>query len=285
MEENVSKFLDLYPSAEIVNAPFNVDENMNFLISNQWVTIAKSKLNEHDKFLLSLINKEESKNTIKNLWWKKLTEEKQEAPQKGITIKVFQFRIDKAQSKEQSQQWLNVFKDTIDNVIDSFFIGPNAGIVIQEKNKANVDLAYVQQMVELLDSDFYTNTHMYIGEPWSADKDLSDIFNEEREFFYSSIRLKNNVNDLSTVILDYLIDRNLRKSKLFKNLHRRVNIDMATSNMINTLYECDSNMAKASKLLFVHRNTLQYRIEKFYETTGFDLKNHEDLALCFLLLK
>lgn len=55
--------------------------------------------------------------------------------------------------------------------------------------------------------------------------------------------------------------------------------------MINMLYKCDSNLAKTSKELFLHRNTLLYRMEKFHEQTDFDLKDRNDLVLCFLLLK
>jgi len=46
---------------------------------------------------------------------------------------------------------------------------------------------------------------------------------------------------------------------------------------INTLVNNDLNITKAAEELYVHRNTLLYRIKKIKECTGFDLKNAEDL--------
>jgi len=285
MRESISRFLELYPDAQIVDSPTNEKHNLNFFIGGRWVSIAKDNLNEREQFLFSLINQNKSEKKVQNNWWDVLTGVSQDFPKIDTEVKIFQFQIDKIQTRDQAKQWLDVFKDTIDNVVDAFLTGENTGILIQSKNKVNIDLSSVSQMVELLDSDFYTKTHMFVGEPWPVNDNLSKIFDQERSFFHSSLYVKDKVNNLSTVILDYLIDSNLKKTVIFKKLHQRIDINLSTANMINTLYRCDSNVAKASKLLFLHRNTLQYRIEKFFELTGFDLKNHDDLALCFLLLK
>ena len=42
--------------------------------------------------------------------------------------------------------------------------------------------------------------------------------------------------------------------------------------IIIELWKNFGNISSAAKQLFMHRNTLQYRIEKFDEQTGFNLK-------------
>lgn len=47
----------------------------------------------------------------------------------------------------------------------------------------------------------------------------------------------------------------------------------------------NQNMSQAAKELFVHRNTLMMRLDKFYEVTGFDVKKFYDAYLIYGLLR
>ncbi|MGA0351612.1 MAG: helix-turn-helix domain-containing protein [Acholeplasmataceae bacterium] len=46
----------------------------------------------------------------------------------------------------------------------------------------------------------------------------------------------------------------------------------------------NQNMSQAAKELFVHRNTLIGRLDKFFEVTGFDVKTFKDAYLIYSLL-
>lgn len=56
-------------------------------------------------------------------------------------------------------------------------------------------------------------------------------------------------------------------------------------NTIKVFIEKNQNTSEASKFLYLHRNTLINRIEKFYRVTGYDLKKFEDAAIVYLLVK
>jgi DNA-binding PucR family transcriptional regulator len=53
---------------------------------------------------------------------------------------------------------------------------------------------------------------------------------------------------------------------------------------IKTYLESNQNMMTASKELFIHRNTLMMRLEKFKDVTGFDVKTFYDGFLIYHLL-
>ena len=53
---------------------------------------------------------------------------------------------------------------------------------------------------------------------------------------------------------------------------------------IKVYLENNQNMMTASKELFIHRNTLMIRLEKFKEVTGFDVKSFYDGFLIYHLL-
>ncbi|MFU8793015.1 MAG: helix-turn-helix domain-containing protein [Acholeplasmataceae bacterium] len=53
---------------------------------------------------------------------------------------------------------------------------------------------------------------------------------------------------------------------------------------IKTFLECNQNINQAAKELYIHRNTLLQRLDKFYQATGFDVKKFQDAFLIYQLL-
>lgn len=61
------------------------------------------------------------------------------------------------------------------------------------------------------------------------------------------------------------------------------NFDNEIINTIEQFFKCDLNISDTAKKLYVHRNTLIYRIDKINKETGYDIKNFKDAAL-FLII-
>ena len=57
-------------------------------------------------------------------------------------------------------------------------------------------------------------------------------------------------------------------------------LDEETLNTINKFFENNLNVSETSRQLFIHRNTLVYRIEKLERSTGLDIRKFDD-ALTF----
>lgn len=53
-----------------------------------------------------------------------------------------------------------------------------------------------------------------------------------------------------------------------------------TISTINTLFDNGLNLAETARSMYVHRNTLVYRIEKFSKESGLDLRNFDDAVRC-----
>jgi DNA-binding PucR family transcriptional regulator len=53
---------------------------------------------------------------------------------------------------------------------------------------------------------------------------------------------------------------------------------------IKTFFECNLNVSLAAKKLYIHRNSLQYRIEKFNERTGIDIKHFKGAVTTYLAM-
>lgn len=61
--------------------------------------------------------------------------------------------------------------------------------------------------------------------------------------------------------------------------------DLIMHETIKVYLESNQNMVIAAKKLYVHRNTLIQRIDKFHQVTGFDLKNFYDAFLIYHFIK
>ncbi|MGI5900448.1 MAG: PucR family transcriptional regulator [Christensenellales bacterium] len=54
---------------------------------------------------------------------------------------------------------------------------------------------------------------------------------------------------------------------------------------ISVFMECNLNLSEAARYIFIHRNTLVYRLDKIQTATGLDLRNFDDAAtLRFIML-
>ena len=53
-------------------------------------------------------------------------------------------------------------------------------------------------------------------------------------------------------------------------------LDEESRSTIKMFFENNLNVSETSRQLFIHRNTLVYRIEKLQKTTGLDLRSFDD---------
>ena len=53
---------------------------------------------------------------------------------------------------------------------------------------------------------------------------------------------------------------------------------------IDKFFECHLNVSEAARQLYIHRNTLVYRLDKVQRATGLDLRAFDD-AITFKLLR
>lgn len=104
--------------------------------------------------------------------------------------------------------------------------------------------------------------------------DVGKIFYAEKSVVaYSTLGIGRLIYQLPINLCRIFID------EIFGN-NIPLNFDDETLTTINKFFDNNLNVSETSRQLFVHRNTLVYRIEKIQKTTGLDLRNFED-ALTF----
>ncbi|RUT44553.1 PucR family transcriptional regulator [Paenibacillus anaericanus] len=80
--------------------------------------------------------------------------------------------------------------------------------------------------------------------------------------------------------LIYSIPESQRSQFIEENgIHLSVLKDEETRTTLEAFFQLDCNMSETAKRLYVHRNTLIYRMDKFKQETGLDVRTFQDAVL------
>lgn len=147
------------------------------------------------------------------------------------------------------------------------------------------DVAYT--IVAMMNAEAMLNVRVTFGTVVQELKDVSKSYKEAKlaldvgKIFYA----EHNVVAYSALGIGRLIYQlpiNLCRIFIEEIFGSNVpnDLDEETLITINKFFENNLNVSETSRQLFVHRNTLVYRIEKIQRSTGLDLRNFDD-ALTF----
>lgn len=113
---------------------------------------------------------------------------------------------------------------------------------------------------------------------------LSDLYNENiyKINLAKKYKLSSMIFGQNSLLFEKIMD-NLKeetKSKVlftFNESFSKLDDDMIKT--IDMFFKLDLNLSEASKELYVHRNTLIYRLDKIQKYTGYDIRKFNDAAL------
>ncbi len=145
-----------------------------------------------------------------------------------------------------------------------------------------------QTIVDMMNTETMLDVRVAYGTIVGELKDLSKSYKEAKmalevgKIFYVE-RHVNAYNTLGIGRLIYQLPINLCRifiDEIFGSREVPENLDEETLNTVNKFFENNLNVSETSRQLFVHRNTLVYRIEKLQKATGLDVRTFDD-ALTF----
>lgn len=76
---------------------------------------------------------------------------------------------------------------------------------------------------------------------------------------------------------EYLNELKVRYKDIF------INFNYELFQTLEEVLACNLSLSKASKNLYIHRNTLMYRIDKIKKETGFDIRNFKEATFLYIL--
>ena len=167
----------------------------------------------------------------------------------------------------------------------------DSSVAVVKELPPHGDLKYLSKLAEMidqkLDSELSLNTVIGIGTPARHLRELSDrykeavvsieigrVFDPDKTIIsYESLGIGRLIYKLPTTLCEIFL------SEVFKRNPIEA-LDHETLQTIDKFFENSLNVSETSRKLFVHRNTLVYRLEKIKKITGLDLREF-DHAIIF----
>ena len=164
-------------------------------------------------------------------------------------------------------------------------------IVLVKEIKNNIDAKDLEKLArsisDTLQTEFFTRVNVGIGTPVMGVKDLArsfkeaqiaievgKVFDTEKNIVsYDNLGIARLIYHLPTTLCETFLKEVFKKGSIDS-------LDHETLFTIQRFFENNLNVSETSRKLFVHRNTLVYRLDKIKKLTGLDLREF-DHAIIF----
>lgn len=177
----------------------------------------------------------------------------------------------------------NMFPDKNKDYVIS--IGESDVVLVKEV-KAGIDQKELEKIahsiVDTISAEFFHTVTIGIGSVSENIKDLATAFRESQVAIevgkvfdtkktvisYENLGIGRLIYQLPTTLCEMFLQEVFKKGSL-------ESLDHETLMTIQAFFENNLNVSETSRKLFVHRNTLVYRLEKIRKITGLDLREFE----------
>ncbi|WP_067730736.1 PucR family transcriptional regulator [Oceanobacillus damuensis] len=272
------------------NLPEIPDNYQWFLTeTNQIAGICKNELSEKDVAILSAFltpyNLNIPKPTEQELIWKERIQSSSstEEPNEGFRFVYFHF------NKNQIEP--AIFKTTIQEFfsrpISILWENEHEGIIIQQKEALSAEQISYVQISDTLMSDLYVKIKFIVGPFLNQFTGLREyhsalVQSAAYAFTYTDKSVITYVDAIPFIFVEHTAADQRKQLGTFVLKEFRNDEDFLQ--MIRTFIHCNLNISVAAKKLYMHRNSLQYRIDKFQEKTGVDLRQFDQAVTVYLAL-
>ena len=178
----------------------------------------------------------------------------------------------------------NMFPDKNKDYVIS--VGEQDVVLISELKGNSCDMREMEkiarQIVDTLNTEFFAKVSVGIGTSVTNIKDLAvsykeaqiaievgKVFDTEKNIVsYENLGIGRLIYQLPTTLCEMFMQEVFKKGSL-------ESLDHETLMTIQAFFENNLNVSETARKLFVHRNTLVYRLEKIRKLTGLDLREFE----------
>lgn len=184
------------------------------------------------------------------------------------------------------------------NIIRELYLNEKALCIIFEENivivgRFDEPMEHAESIKNSIETDLYCKCIVSVNGKINDILDLRKCYSEGKEslFLSEKFSLKDGILYYDKILFEKIVYNTNRqvKNELMTRFGTKFNnFDGDIINTIEEFVKCDLNISNAAKKLFIHRNTLIYRLDKIYKETGCDIRNFKDASvfiIAFLVWK
>lgn len=280
------EWLQLFPNSNILHhIPQDEKGYVIPLEENTYLQIPYDELSSRELALLEKLTKAPTKVSTQLSPWQHYLEQEGKCP---VQLDVIQFiHVCLIQKNEDfnEQEWLEMIQEIFGDVLTSFSCFPKHYTIVRKADVETISTQDLQAIHATVEEDFAISMKIFIGNVWKMSEEIPGIYQAEKALFVTYLHESNKQTCLAfaPMVLWGFTQKKLDISPIPETLYAQM-VQDEFPDLIEALWQERGTLTKAATRLFIHRNTLQYRIDRFGQLTGLSLKNMDDLTLCHFLL-
>ncbi|MBS4193535.1 PucR family transcriptional regulator [Lederbergia citri] len=287
-----NRLLQLYPNSISTHKPLANPNYIWLQSDSNYIGIPKSNLSEAERSLLLAlfpienVGKQPPLSALANEWHDYLINDGQLPSTHSVRIRFIHFSISNIRDEFPFDEWEEALKSLFPNEVIIIPFNSGQGVIIEEQSNVSITEEELFSAIQAFESDFFFKTHFYIGRFQEPGPSLKSLFSLEQSFLELSLtehpeeRIVTREKLLPLFL--YQMIPNAEKNIMFADVHSLLKDDIELAETIKVYIENQSNATLTAKQLFMHRNSLQYRIDKFIEKTGIDIKTFHGAFFAYL---
>lgn len=262
-----------------------------FNVEQDTVAIEKSSLSETEQALLQLLINKDKKDLnpgpSHSIWQNFLERKSNNIPVVSGNIQFLHLDFRTQPKQFDSALWFDTLKEAVPNIIEWFDIDERRfTLIIRIKKNEELVAQELSGIIQTLDVDFDTVSRSILGYTHVLSMNLPARYEEELKVVNHSLQLDylDPFTTLSPLLLKHLGKQIIPSEPLLAPLKQTITSNSEYVALIRELFFNQGNLSQTAEQLYIHRNTLTYRLQKFYRETGMQLQFLPDLIICYLCL-
>jgi DNA-binding PucR family transcriptional regulator len=274
---------ELFPEAVINDQASMGPGWLTIAVEQQFFHFSPDHLSPRELALLELGQPiSERMQDAEDSWYQYLLQKKGQVPLKMETVQLIYVE----HAHRLSSDLLELFHELLPNLVKVLQVSSTRTVLVLNQEQGLETVELLQDLLPTVESDFGLKLTIFFGNVWAKlqNDDLRQIFDSENQVFSDFIRYKGDEQIISFAqMILWAFSRNLDMGVIPLRIQQLMDDTKDITDIIGTMWQSQGNLVQTAQKLFMHRNSLQYKLDKFQSLSGLNLKNLDDLAFCHLL--
>lgn len=280
------EWLHLFPNSKIMyHIPQDTKDYVISIEEKTYLQIPYEELSSRELALIETLTKMPVKMATQLPPWQQYLEQGGQCPVQLENIQFIHVCLIQKNNDFNEQEWVEMMQEIFGDVITSFSCFPKHYTIVRKTDVEKISTQELQAIHATVEEDFAVSMKILIGNVWKMSEEIPGIYQAEKALFVAYLHESNKQTCLAfaPMVLWGFTQKKLDFSPIPETLYAQM-VQDEFPDLIEALWQERGTLTKAATRLFIHRNTLQYRIDRFGQLTGLALKNMDDLTLCHFLL-
>lgn len=279
----LEKLKQLFPHLIEANEPYS-DELLWFETDEkEMFGIQPTLISERELELLKLIATPIKMTERKNIgkWYAYIYENK-EMTSVPKAVRFFYFFSNRPIEERE------LLTNTMEGVMNEpafVWLSDQHGWIVEEEPNATAETEEIKQIIQTITADFFIDLSVFVGQMHQMGADTRDSILREIqlvEAIQPIIPKGQEMMTFSEMFVAFYLDS--LSTNFFSNNVKELLTETEIRTTIKTFIEQNLNVSQTAKKLFMHRNSVQYRIDKFIEGTGIDIRQFKEAIAVYLYI-